>query len=1713
MKTRITLSTWVVILLTTLSLPVSAQFSGSGSGSSTDPFIITSGDELNQVRNFLNKSNVYFKMLNDIDLTQWLAENNPTQGWSPIGNSSTNAFSGNFNGNNCKIIGLRISRSTTDYVGLFGYLNSGVNIHDLTLNQCDVSGQNYSGVLSGYVNGQAQFTHISIQGQLKGNNNSGTLIGYYAHSGQSVISNITIQGNVTGNDYTGNLIGYDSGFGQLAIKKITIQGNVKGNNYVGILGGLFNLYFDSYSGNNQFSTIIDHVNLKGSVIGNSYVGGVAGSIQTSMKEFDSSATTSISNLNVEGTVSGQAQTGGIVGYIYSNSKNTSGNGHKTDSYVYISNALFKGAVTGKLMTGGLIGQISQVIDYINYTTDVEKVKIQNAEFTGNVYGTDQTGGIVGYSNSTFTFIGSWYNNRAIKNVIDRCITSGSVIGISGSGGILGESANAISITNCHSHCDITGTTSTGGIVGKSLNPYIVKNYSAGNVRGTSNVGGILGESVSGGSNTVQSNVSINNVISGNANVGRITGLFKVPETLTSAQSNYGWALTKVIVNNINTPVVDSYQHGITSGLSLFKKKATYQGIGWDFTTVNYWRIVEGQSFPYFTWQTPPAVITTSPIKPGTTTIRGTSVANATINLEVGNKEYSTTANSLNWSIDVDPLLGGDTISVIARQDTLSWSYQVQGIVELQGSGSLADPYQIFTAKDLNAVDNNMVANYKLMNDIDLTSWILTNYPTTGWPSIGNRGGYLSGAIDGNNHKIVGLWQQNTTQASSGLVAAVSSNGAVRNLTIETAIGKKCTGINYTAILAGYNSGTMENCKVSGSVQGDTIGCITGYNSGTINNCTASATVQGNNAGCIAGYNSGTIKNCIGKGLITSIVSSGKAGGIVGENTGLISNCEYTGDITCNIGNGYVGGIAGSSSDSIVNCYYSGTLSSSIATAHVGGIVGLNSGLISTSYSLGTINASGATAYAGGIAGDNNSTTSEINNSESGMNINSTGASTVCGGVVGITKGKVINCYASGTITSGYRGSGVVGYMDGTGAKVLGCVGLNTNISGKNSVCRVLGGVMNSAIAPSTTDNYGCKDMLITINGVVQPAPAENYLQGTTKERTDLKKQSFYEGIGWNFISIWNIIEGVDYPYLRFLYKPVTSISMNKSATTLNVGSNELLTPTILPENATNKNVTWSSSNNLVATVDALGKVTALSAGTATITVTTIDQNKTAQCLVTVVNQVTSVSLNKSQITLNVGSFETLTVTLSPADATNKNVTWSSSNNSVATVDAAGKVTALSSGSSTITVTTIDQNKTAQCVVTVILLPETAGTITGLTTVCQGQNTVTYTVPVINNATSYIWTLPGGATGTSTTNSISVNYGISAVSGNITVKGHNTNGDGAVSTLAITVNATPAAPIVGTITQPTCALATGSVVLSGLPATGTWTLMKIPDGTTTTGTGNSTTISLLAAGTYSFTVTNSSGCISAASANVVINAQPSSPSAPIVGTVTQPTCSLATGSVVLSGLPTTGTWTLTRNPGGNTTTGTGSSTIISLLAAGTYTYTVTNSSGCISAASANVVINPQPLMPNQPIISLNANGLHSDALIGNQWYNKNGLIDGATYQDYTPASSGDYYVVVSINGCTSNPSNSIYFIPTANNAIELAKSIMVYPNPVTNELTIEFEGNTVETEFKVINSIGQVVFTGIILEKTVVKTESFTPGIYFVRFRSGNTFEFKKIIKN
>ena len=249
-------------------------------------------------------------------------------------------------------------------------------------------------------------------------------------------------------------------------------------------------------------------------------------------------------------------------------------------------------------------------------------------------------------------------------------------------------------------------------------------------------------------------------------------------------------------------------------------------------------------------------------------------------------------------------------------------------------------------------------------------------------------------------------------------------------------------------------------------------------------------------------------------------------------------------------------------------------------------------------------------------------------------------------------------------------------------------------------------------------------------------------------------------------------------------------------------------------------------------------------------------------------------------------------------------------------------------------------------------------------------TPTGTVALSGLPAAGTWTItasPGGLTltGTGTT----ANF--TGLSSNTTYSFTVTNSLGCASMAssnAVITLYTPTPPIIGLVTQPTCLLATGAIALSGLPASGSWTVTASPGGLTLNSSGTSGNFSGLAAGTsYTFTVSDNLGCISSASLTAVLNAQPVTPSTPTIGTITQPTCIVNTGSVNLSNLPSTGTWTINISPSGSIT-GTGTSTTISNLASsGTFNFSVTNSDGCTSLLTANVSINAIPTVPSAPVI--------------------------------------------------------------------------------------------------------------------------------------------------
>ena len=184
---------------------------------------------------------------------------------------------------------------------------------------------------------------------------------------------------------------------------------------------------------------------------------------------------------------------------------------------------------------------------------------------------------------------------------------------------------------------------------------------------------------------------------------------------------------------------------------------------------------------------------------------------------------------------------------------------------------------------------------------------------------------------------------------------------------------------------------------------------------------------------------------------------------------------------------------------------------------------------------------------------------------------------------------------------------------------------------------------------------------------------------------------------------------------------VTGIALNKTSLSLAEGEEFTLEATVTPNNATNKEISWASDNEAVATVSAVGVVKAIKAGTANITATSDDSGVNATCELTVKEKaisVTGIALNKTSLSLAEGEEFTLEATVTPDNATNKEITWASDNEAVVTVSSEGVVKALRAGTASITATTVDQGKTASCTITVA---EKMGAVTGEATNISCRN--------------------------------------------------------------------------------------------------------------------------------------------------------------------------------------------------------------------------------------------------------------------------------------------------------------------------------------------------------------------------------------------------------
>lgn len=899
---RFTSLRYVLLALAVMGLfgvpDVSAQFSGAGAGTKDDPYKIYNPAQLNQVRNYTGKTDVYFTLGADIDLTSWISSNSPEQGWNPIG-TDANPFKGTFSGNGHTIKGMSILRGSTDDVGFFG-VASGATISNLT-----------------------------IEGSVNGGNNVGILAGYFT----GIIENCRAKGSVNGlSDCVGGLIGKS---GNSDIKTCRADATVKGTDYVGGLIGYV------LAGKTSSNKAIDNCFASGTVDGRSNVGGLIGAMDaTVFVQFESYNSSSdyhqsdyystvalykysISNCGVKCAVSAQsASTGGLIGklsggaYIYRyNGSSVSiynGNSSSISDCVNLSKCV---SVKGCFA----LAQINAKRDNIGgIIGDCECADIMDSYFNGSIIGGKKVGGICGTNDAVTTVTvktldGKTYPNKARPKEITINWTGVSTIS---------------------------------------------RNYSRGTIAGSEYVGGIIGNITSNA--TVTSNFALNPVLS--ASVGPVA---RISPTTTdgfgaigSLTTNYTLTGAKVSKNGVSQTYSTKLSEGESGGEDMFKLRATYQGLGWDFD--KEWAIQETECLPYKSGQCVPPLIQSEPVS-GSFIIVGKSMSGGRVFMEYAGQTYSAECKDNTWTVRTDPMKSGESITAWVEADDKLPSYSVMTSVGYPGSGTQEDPYQIYTANDLQNINGH--SWYKLMNDIDLNG--------VKWQPIGRNGATMAN-LDGGGFTIKNLNVKDSASDFCGLFSTLQ-DATITNLTLE---GCTVDGGSKTAVLAGdMTSCTISNVTIiKANVKGDAnvgalagnayyctlqnvqvlestiggsslVGGIVGTADRldiTLSSFNGDVTGSGNVGGICAKANSATkISRSCTSGTVTGTGTDTKAAGIVAESRAYVTDCFTTANISAP---GYAGGIVGLNYASVSNCYASGTLSSETLAA---GIVAYNDGASAT----------------------------------------------------------------------------------------------------------------------------------------------------------------------------------------------------------------------------------------------------------------------------------------------------------------------------------------------------------------------------------------------------------------------------------------------------------------------------------------------------------------------------------------------------------------------------------------------------------------------------------------------------------------------------------------------------------------------------------------------------------------------------------------------
>ncbi len=950
--------------------------------------------------------------------------------------------------------------------------------------------------------------------------------------------------------------------------------------------------------------------------------------------------------------------------------------------------LSKGNISGSHTSNSYIGSIA---GYAETSTDISRcVSSVDITRTGNY---EYVGGIVGYT----------------KGSVSLCLNAGVINSGNRAGGIAGQGENA-NISQCVNNGAVTAKSSVGGIVGYA---YLSINVSGcvngGKINGNSlsvgYAGGIVGEMNAAGAQ-IGSSYNYAEVTGSSPNKGGISGDIKTTNNFSSfcyflqdAEINQG-------LNAVGTSASVANVAPLTADM-FYSSAQKFTGAEWQY-------LADDASRPY------PVGINTLT---GVATAKYSSskpiivLAGISARFSASYPTYQDMCQASREGSSIQSilfynekgLLSGNTVTLLGLPSIvgtnnyvlLNNSVAAGWAVSVSGQGTSSNPFKISTYEQLAAMALTVrrITNYEnqyfqLVDNISLNSGDVLN------PIGYNATNCFKGIFDGNNKFIYNININETLESGSSgsgaLFGYLGAGGVVKNLHLSggTSTVTYYYGETHAGTIVGHAAAnsTIEKCSSSVDIvrNGSTksyCGGIVGYSEGNVNLCIYNGSITGTgpnfNAGGIAGSMGSTssITKCVNNAIITG---GNYAGGIVGhgKETSTISFCVNNGNVNGDGSSTYVGGIVGYGESSLAlesNYNFAFISATSGRVGGVAGYMGNSTNIGSTCYFL---KEGGINGNLDGIAQGNTGLASKaMPLALSGFLLPSNFASTQWNFLDADKKsrpwpsgieyipGTVMVCFVDGsTIHKEYDGNTSLPSLNQSIFKIMN--------ASQNTVAANLE-VNISTLTGKYSSSSGGKQIPVSVSG---------FRLGNSGSTAILLNSIVVGKIG----EITASVEQVQ------ITDPVAS------TVKLPIHNSYPFVVNIIPNYATDKTVTWSSSNTEVATVDKNGLVVGLTAGTAVITVTSTNGNKTDSRTVNVSCPVSRVTIDRPTISMAFGDIDTLYATVYPENATNTDYIWSSSNENIVKINPqTGRLEAQSvAGTAIITVSTYDGPHSATCTVTV-----------------------------------------------------------------------------------------------------------------------------------------------------------------------------------------------------------------------------------------------------------------------------------------------------------------------------------------------------------------------------------------------------------------------------